>query len=135
MNTLELRGDLLNLFVALALGGVEGKDVIAPFDEWGLGIVYKGNIFLPEKDVSLLWPTVLKLRISTNDTGDGRWMITLPCPNKPNTKPMPPVFCTNPLVGYRYAIVWNAFGPTVPDTLDTQLFGVLKLEGFNVNFE
>ena len=30
MNTLDLKGDLLNLFVALALGGVEGQDVRAP---------------------------------------------------------------------------------------------------------
>lgn len=32
MNTLDLKGDLLNLFVALALGGVEGQDLRAPFD-------------------------------------------------------------------------------------------------------
>ena len=36
MNTLDLKGDLLNLFVALALGGVEGQDVRAPFDELSL---------------------------------------------------------------------------------------------------
>ena len=52
-----------------------------------------------------------------------------------NIAALPPIYCTNPLVGYCYAIVWSVFGPTVPDTLDTQLFGVVKIEGFNVGFE
>lgn len=87
MNTLELRGDLLNLFVALAMGGVEGQDIRAPFDEWDCGIIYKGNIFSPEKDVSLVWPTVMKLRISTTDVGDGRWKVTMPAPDDPLSPP------------------------------------------------
>ncbi len=134
MNTLELRGDLLNLFVALALGGVEGQDLRVPFDEWGCGIVYKGSIFSPEKDVALVWPTVMGLRISTTDVGDGRWMFTLPAPTDRHSTPLPPIYCTNPLAAYRHAIVWSVFGPTVPDTLETRLFGVVNLEGYNLNF-
>ena len=134
MNTLELRGDLLNLFVALAMGGVEGQDLRVPFDEWGCGIVYKGGIFSPEKDVSLVWPTVMKLRISTTDVGDGRWKVSMPDEAAPESHPFPPIYCTNPLSAYRHAIVWSVFGPKVPDTLDTKLFGVVNLEGYNLNF-
>jgi hypothetical protein len=134
MNTLELRGDLLNLFVALALGGVEGDDIRAPFDEWGCGVVFKGNIFCPEKDVSLVWPTVMKLRISTLDVGDGRWLVTMPAPTEKGSLPFPPTYCINPLAAYRHAIVWYAFGATVPDTLDTRLFGKVNLEAFNLEF-
>ncbi|MBS3183561.1 hypothetical protein JIQ88_00490 [Pseudomonas sp. PCH44] len=135
MNTLDLKGDLLNLFVALALGGVEGQDVRAPFDEWGCGIVYKGNIFSPERDIGSVWPEVLRLRISSTDAGDGRWLITLPAPSDELAAPLPPINCANPLIGYCYAIVWSVYGPTVPDTLDTRLFGMVNLEPFNLDFE
>lgn len=47
----------------------------------------------------------------------------------------PPHYCSNPLTGYCYAIVRRAFGPVVPDTLDTRLFGVVKIEDFNLDFE
>lgn len=81
MNTLELRGDLLNLFVALALGGVEGQDLRVPFDEWGCGIVYKGSIFSPEKDVALVWPTVMGLESALLMLGTGvGWSRYLPRP-------------------------------------------------------
>lgn len=135
MNTLDLKGDLLNLFVALALGGVEGQDLRAPFDEWGCGIVYKGNLFSPEKDISAVWPEVMRLRISTCDVGDGRWLVTLPAPVTGQLPQFPPHYCSNPLAGYCYAIVWRAFGPVVPDTLDTRLFGAVKIEDFNLDYE
>ncbi|HDS1721742.1 hypothetical protein NPS53_09530 [Pseudomonas putida] len=135
MNTLDLKGDLLNLFVALALGGVEGQDVRAPFDEWGCGIVYKGAIFSPVTDIGAVWSEVLRLRISTTDAGEGRWLITSPAPIEGNAAPLPPINCTNPLAGYCYAIVWSAFGSTVPDMLATRLFGVVDLEQFNLDFE
>lgn len=134
MNTLELKGDLLNLFVAKAMGGVLDVDLRVPFDEWGCGIIYKGGIFSPEKDVSLIWSQVMKLRISTRDVGDGRWLITMPAPTDEASTPFPPICCTNPLAGYSYAIVWNAFGPSVPATLDTALFGTVNLRPFNLEF-
>lgn len=134
MKTMELQGDLLNLFVAKAMGGVIDADLRAPFDEWGCGVNYKGGIFSPEKDVSSIWAQVMKLRISTQDVGDGRWLITMPAPTDEKSVPFPPTYCTNPLSGYRYAIVWSAFGPNVPDTLDTSLFGTVNLEFFNLEF-
>ncbi|NVL49845.1 hypothetical protein F2S72_08845 [Pseudomonas syringae pv. actinidiae] len=134
METMDLRGDLLNLFVAQAMGGVLDVALCAPFDEWGCGIIYQGRIFSPEKDVSLIWAQVMKLRISTTDVGDGRWLITMPAPTDQDSVPFPPTYCENPLSGYCYAIVWGAFGPTVPDTLETTLFGTVNLELFNLEF-
>ncbi|GLE85453.1 hypothetical protein VNPA120661_57790 [Pseudomonas aeruginosa] len=131
MNTLELEGNLLNMFVALALGGVEGENLFVPFDAWDCGIVYGGDTFSPHHDVAAIWPEVMRLRISTTDTGDGRWVVAMPTPPAGQSLPFPPYLCTNPLDGYRYAIVWSVFGSEVPDTYESVHFGLVNLVPYN----
>ena len=131
MKTLESKGHLLNMFVALAMGGKEGDDLRVPFDDWDCGIIYKGNNFRPERDVGAIWPEVMRLRISHADAGHGRWLVTMPSSNDSQVPPFPPCDCANPLDGYRLAIVWTAFGAEVPDTIQSRLFGLVTLSPFN----
>lgn len=135
MKTLDLQGNLLNMFVALAMGGVEGKDLRAPFDEWDCGIIYKGNNFTPEKDVGAIWQEAMKLRISHEDAGDNQWLVKMALAEGTDAAPFPPFNCVNPLDGYRLAIVWSAFGSEVPDTLNSKLFGLVDLRSLNEEFE
>lgn len=135
VNTLDLKGNLLNMFVALAMGGVEGyKQLEIPFDEWGT-LVFNRASFYPERDVGVIWAEVLRLRISTNATGDGRWEITLPVQSVRNQEPFPPYICDNPLDGYRMAITWSAYGSQVPDVFESSLFGRVELAPYNVDFD
>lgn len=131
MNTMDLKGNLLNMFVALAMGGTEGEDFCVPFDDWDAGILYRGNCFTPETDISAVWDTVVGLRISTTDTGDGRWLVSMPAPADSNTEPFPPHYCSNPLEGYLLAIVWSRYGANVPDTFVSEVFGQVPLRLFN----
>lgn len=134
MKTLELKGNLLNMFVALAMGGTEGDDLRVPFDEWDCGIIYKRNNFTPEKDVGAIWAEVMRLRISHADAGHGRWLVTMPSSDSSQVPPFPQCDCSNPLDGYRLAIVWSAFGPEVPDTIESRLYGLVTLSPFNKEF-
>lgn len=131
MKTMDLKGNLLNMFVGLAMGGTEGEDLFAPFDDWNAGILYRGNHFTPETNISAIWSTVIELRISTTDAGDGRWMVSMPAPADSKSVPFPPYYCSNPLDGYRLAIAWSFFGPNVPDTFESEVFGQVALSLFN----
>lgn len=131
MKTITLNGNLLNLYVALALGGKEGVDLRVPFDAWDCGIVYKGNLFEPEKCISLgwesIWPAVLRLKIGCVPDLNDLWLATMPDSSDSNAVSFPPLFCLTPIDGYRIAIVWSVFGPEVPDTFESFLFGTVDL--------
>lgn len=131
MKTLELKGNLLNLFVALAMGGVEGQDLLVPFDAWECGIGFRGNDFHPERDVAAVWPELLMLRIGSVDAGDDRWLVSMPDSAHDQDEPFPPCICANPLDGIRLAVVWSVYGPEVTDTFDSELFGTVELAAYN----
>lgn len=132
MKTMELNGQLLNLYVSLTLGATEGEDLFFPFDDWEhAGVTYKGQYFEPEKNIAQVWPLVLKLRISAQDVGDGRWVVTLPAPTDSQAVPFPPYYCTNPQIGYLYAIVWSFFGAEVPNSYQSVDAGLVDLTAFH----
>lgn len=79
MKTLDLQGNLLNLYVALAMGGFdESSGSWAPFDYWEGTIRYRDQEFSPLTDIATIWPEVLRLRLSTHCDHDGLWSISLP---------------------------------------------------------
>lgn len=79
MKTLDLQGNLLNLYVALAMGGFdESSGSWAPFDYWEGTIRYRDEEFSPLTDIATIWPEVLRLRLSTHCDDDGLWTISLP---------------------------------------------------------
>ncbi|MDR8015366.1 hypothetical protein [Ectopseudomonas guguanensis] len=131
MKTTNLKGNLLNMYVALALGGKEGVDLRVPFDEWECGIAYKGCSFEPEKCTSLgwesIWPAVLRLKIGCVPDRDDLWLATMPDSAESHSVSFPPLLCLTPIDGYRIAIVWSVFGPEVPDTFKSCIFGTVDL--------
>ncbi|MBB3105251.1 hypothetical protein [Azomonas macrocytogenes] len=136
MKTLALQGNLLNLFVALAMGGKEGEDLRVPFDEWDCGVVYEGDYFNPQRNVADIWSAVIRLRLSTQDAGNGHWIVTLPQKMLDSEVVAFPTFCcADPLKGYCLALVWSVFGSEMPDEIESERFGQVPLAQYNVDFD
>lgn len=140
MKTLDLQGNLLNLYVALAMGGFdESSGSWAPFDYWEGTIRYRDQEFSPLTDIATIWPEVLRLRLSTHCDHDGLWSITLPgqspsaigAADQPAGEPQA-FRVADPIHGYCLAIVWNQFGPEVPDVFESSWAGCVPLEHYNV---
>lgn len=140
MKTLDLQGNLLNLYVALAMGGFdESSGSWAPFDYWEGTIRYRDQEFSPLTDIATIWPEVLRLRLSTHCDDDGLWSISLPgqSPSAIGAADQPAgesqaFRVADPIHGYCLAIVWNQFGPEVPDVFESSWAGCVPLEHYNV---
>ncbi|HHH9443035.1 TPA: hypothetical protein ACP32N_005023 [Pseudomonas aeruginosa] len=138
MKTLALQGNLLNFYVALALGNFTEDPDWAPFDFWEGNIRYRGNEFSPLTDIEMIWPQVIRLRLTTHDAGNGYWAVTLPRKSAvtqafAESVETFPTFCVaDPLHGYCLAVVWSVFGSEVPDTYESTWAGSVPLEPYNV---
>ncbi|WP_017519967.1 hypothetical protein ACQCLI_32030 (plasmid) [Pseudomonas nitroreducens] len=141
MKTVALRGNLLNFYVALALGNFSEDQDWAPFDFWEGEIRYRGRSFSPLTQLNDIWPEVIRLRLSTQDAGNGYWLVTLP--KKSATRQAftdavvtYPSFCVaDPLHGYCLAVVWSVFGEDVPNAFESTWAGHVPLELYNVPFD
>ncbi|MBM3105533.1 hypothetical protein IIE18_10315 [Pseudomonas sp. V1] len=140
MKTLDLQGNLLNFYVAMALGNfTEGPDW-APFDFWEGSILYRGKEFSPLTEILDIWPEVLRLRLTSQDAGNGYWLVTLPKKSAirqafGGTVETYPTFCVaEPLQGYCLAVVWSVFDSEVPDVFQSNWAGSVPLELYNVPF-
>jgi len=131
MKTTELKSNLLNMYVAIALGGIEGKDLFIPFDAWDCGIKYQGDVFDPAERIDLIWPTVKALKIGCVYDGEGLWLVSMAETTAGQAEPFLPLQCTDPADGYRIAIVWSVFGSEVPNTFESSLFGTVDLTEYN----
>jgi hypothetical protein len=142
MKTLALNGNLLNFYVALALGNFNEEDSNwAPFDYWEGEILYRGKSFSPLTRLNDIWPEVIRLRLSTQDAGNGYWLVTLPRKSAlrqafSDTVVTYPTFCVaDPLQGYCLAVVWSVFGDEVPDVFESTWAGHVPLQVYNVPFD
>lgn len=141
MKTLALHGNLLNFYVALALGNFTEDPDWAPFDFWEGDIRYRGKSFSPLTQINDIWPEVLRLRLSTQDAGNGYWLVTLPRKSAlrqafSDTVVTYPTFCVaDPLQGYCLAVVWSVFGEDVPDIFESSWAGHVPLDFYNVPFD